>query len=104
MLRKVGVYEKIEPKTTRYANAASVMDHVLKGKGSEIGFAPITEIMLYKDKGLRFVGPLPAEVQQLNTYVASPMKHAANAEFAHTLVRFLGSAAAKSAFKAAGIE
>jgi molybdate transport system substrate-binding protein len=104
MLRKIGLYEKIEPKTTRYANAASVMDHVLKGKGREIGFGPITEIMLYKDKGLRFVGALPPDVQQLNAYVASPMKDAANPEFARTLVRFLGSPAAKAAFRAAGIE
>ncbi len=80
MLRKIGAYDQIEHKTTRYASAAQVMDHLLKGKGREIGFAPMTEIMLYKDKGLRFVGPLPPEVQQYNTYVASPMRGAKNAE------------------------
>ena len=80
MLRKIGVYDQIESKTTRYASAAQVMDHLLKGKGREVGFAPMTEIMLYKDKGLRFVGPLPAEVQQYNAYVASPMRGAANAQ------------------------
>ena len=76
MLRKIGVYDQIEKKTTRYASAAQVMDHLLKGKGREVGFAPMTEIMLYKEKGLRFVGPLPAEVQQFNAYVASPMRGA----------------------------
>lgn len=104
MLTNLGVYERIERKTTRYASAAEVMDHLLKGSGYEIGFAPITEIMLYKEKGLRFVGPLPAEVQQLNAYVASPMNGGANADLAATFVRFLGGPVAKAAFKASGIE
>jgi molybdate transport system substrate-binding protein len=104
MLRKIGVYDQIEAKTTRHASAAQVMDHLLKGKGREVGFAPMTEIMLYKDKGLRFVGPLPPEVQQHNTYVASPMRGAANAQTAAALVRFLGTPPAKAALVAGGVE
>jgi molybdate transport system substrate-binding protein len=104
MLRKIGVYDQIEKKTTRYASAGEVMDHLLKGKGREIGFAPMTEIMLYKDKGLRFVGPLPAEVQQYNAYVASPMRGAANPQAATALVKFLGTPAAKAALTAGGVE
>ena len=104
MLRKIGVYDQIEKKTTRYASAGEVMEHLLKGKGREIGFAPMTEIMLYKEKGLRFVGPLPAEVQQHNAYVASPMRGAANAQAAAALVKFLGSPAAKTALAAGGVE
>jgi len=104
MLRKIGVYDQIEKKTTRYASAGEVMDHLLKGKGREIGFAPMTEIMLYKEKGLRFVGPLPAEVQQYNAYVASPMRGAANAQAATALVKFLGTPAAKAALAGGGVE
>jgi molybdate transport system substrate-binding protein len=104
MLRKIGVYAEIEKKTTRYASAAQVMNHLLKGKGGEIGFAPMTEIMLYKPKGLVFVGPLPAEVQQHNTYVASPMRGGKNAQAASDLVRFLGTASAKKALAAGGVE
>jgi molybdate transport system substrate-binding protein len=104
MLRKIGVYEQIEKKTTRYASAGEVMDHLLKGKGREIGFAPMTEIMLYREKGLRFVGPLPTEVQQYNAYVASPMRGAANAPAAAALVKFLGTPAAKAALTAGGVE
>lgn len=104
MLRKIGVYDQIEKKTTRYASAGEVMTHLLKGKGREIGFAPMTEIMLYKEKGLRFVGPLPAEVQQHNAYVAAPMHGAANAQAAAALVKFLGTPAAKAALAAGGVE
>ena len=104
MLRKIGVYDQIEKKTTRYASAGEVMDHLLKGKGREIGFAPMTEIRLYEPKGLRFVGPLPAEVQQYNAYVASPMRGGANAEGAAALVKFLGTPQAKKALAGGGVE
>lgn len=104
MLRKIGVYDQIESKTTRYASAAQVMDHLLKGKGREVGFAPMTEIMLYKDKGLRFVGPLPAEVQQYNSYVASAMRGGANGQAAAALVRFLGTPQARAALAAGGVD
>ena len=39
LLKKMGVYDQVEKKTTRYDDAAAVMEHVLKGKGREIGFA-----------------------------------------------------------------
>ena len=104
MLRKIGVYDQIEKKTTRYASAGEVMDHLLKGKGREIGFAPMTEIRLYEPKGLRFVGPLPAQVQQYNSYVASPMRGGANAAAAAALVKFLGTPEAKKALAGGGVE
>jgi molybdate transport system substrate-binding protein len=104
MLRRIGVYGQIESKTTRYASAAEVMDHLLKGQGREVGFAPITEITLYKEKGLRFVGPLPAEVQHYNAYVASPMRGTPNAPAAAALVKFLGTPAAKAALASGGVE
>jgi molybdate transport system substrate-binding protein len=104
MLRKIGVYDAIERKTTRYASAGEVMNHLLKGKGREVGFAPMTEIMIYQEKGLRFVGPLPAEVQRYNAYVASPMRGAANAPAAAALVRFLGTPSAKAALISGGVE
>lgn len=80
------------------------MEHALKGKGREIAFGPITEILLYKEKGLRFIGPLPADVQNYTQYIASPMTGGANAAVAGELVKFLGTPAGKKLFVAAGIE
>jgi molybdate transport system substrate-binding protein len=104
LLKKMGVYEQVEKKTTRYADAAAVMEHVLKGKGREIGFAPITEILLHRDHGLRLVGPLPAEVQNYTSYTAGVMAAAPAARAAQEFVRYLGTPAAKATFVAAGIE
>jgi molybdate transport system substrate-binding protein len=104
LLKKMGVYEEIESKTTRYPDAFAVMEHVAKGKGRELAFGPITEILLFKDKGVRLVGPLPAEIQNYTSYVAVPMSDGANKEMAQALVRFLGGATAKALFVSAGIE
>jgi molybdate transport system substrate-binding protein len=104
LLKKLGIYDQVEGKTTRYPDGASVMEHVLKGKGKEIGFGPITEILLYRDKGLRLVGPLPTEVQNYTSYTAVPMTTASNPEAARALRRYLGSPAAKGLFVTAGVE
>ncbi len=104
LLKKMGIYEHVEGKTTRYADGASVMEHVLKGKGKEVGFGPITEILLHRDRGLRMVGPLPPDVQNYTSYAAAPMTAASNPEVARAFVRSLGSPAGKALFAAAGIE
>ena len=105
LLKKMGVYDQVASRTTRYPDGASVMEHVLaKGQGREIGFGPITEILLYKDKGLRLVGPLPAEVQNYTSYVAVPMLKGSNLDQARAFVRYLGSPAGKALVQAAGIE
>jgi molybdate transport system substrate-binding protein len=104
LLKKMGVYDQVEKKTTRYADGAAVMEHVLKGKGKEIGFAPITEILLHRDHGVRLVGPLPAEVQNYTSYTAGVMAGAPAAGAAQEFVRYLATPAAKATFVAAGIE
>jgi molybdate transport system substrate-binding protein len=104
LLKKMGVWDQVQPKTTRYADGASVMEHALKGKGKEVAFGAITEILLYKEKGLRFIGPVPAEVQNYTSYIASPMTGGANAALAREFVKHLGTPAGKKLFVAAGIE
>jgi molybdate transport system substrate-binding protein len=103
LLKKMGVYARVEPKAARYATGAEVMEHVLKGKGREVGFGPITEILQYKQKGLRLVGPLPAEIQNYTSYTAVPMSAASSKDVAQAFVRFLGGNG-KPLFVAAGID
>jgi len=104
LFERMGVLAQIKPKTTRYPDGASVMEHVIKGKGNEIGFGAITEIKLYTSKGLQFVGPLPAEVQNYTTYEAALMTGAPAADAAKAALRQLATPAGKAAFVSAGVE
>ena len=104
LLKKMGVWEQVEPKTVRYATGAEVMKHALKGKGREVAFGPITEILLEKDHGLVYVGPLPPDVQNFTSYIAVPMSAGTQKDAAQALVKFLGGPVGKPLFVAAGIE
>ena len=104
LFAKMGVLDAIKPKTTRYPDGAAVMERVIKGRGNEIGFGPITEIKQFEGKGLRLVGPLPAEVQNYTSYEAAVMTGASAAEAARAVLRQLATPAGKAAFVAAGIE
>ena len=100
----MGILEQLKPKSARFADGASVMEHVIKSKGNEIGFGAITEIKMYESKGLKLIGPLPAEVQNYTSYEAALMSGAASADAAKAVLRQLATLAAKAVFAAAGIE
>ena len=104
LLKKMGISDQIQGKVTRFDDAASAFEHMLKSKGNDVGVGQITEIRLFRDKGLRLVGPLPADVQNYTSYTAAPMTAGSNAEGARDFVRYLGTPAAKALFAAAGIE
>jgi len=100
----LGIAEQLKTKTTRYLNSAQVLEHVIGGKGIEIGFGTITEIRQFEPKGLRLVGPLPEQVQNSTAYSAAVITEAPTVEVARDFVRYLGTPAAKAAFSAAGID
>jgi molybdate transport system substrate-binding protein len=90
MIRKLGIHAQVEARIERFQNGPDLIDRVLKGKGREFGFLPITAILKQKDTGLTLVGPLPAEVQHYLELVAVPSTHTANREVAWEFVRFCG--------------
>ena len=101
---ELGILDQLKPKTTRYPNGAPVMEHVINGKGNEIGFGAITEIGMYEPKGLKLAGPLPAEVQNYTSYDAVVMTGAASLEAARAVLRQIATPAAKAIFAAQGVE
>ena len=100
----MGILDTLKPKTARYANGAMVMDHVIAGKGNEIGFGAITEIKLYEGKGLKLVGPLPKDIQNYTSYEAVLMSGATATDAARAVLRLLATPAAKKTFVDAGID
>lgn len=104
LLKKWGLYEQVQGKAARYTTGAEVMKHALKGKGREVAFGPITEILLEKEHGLVFVGPFPPDIQRYTSYIASPMSAGTQKAVAQEFVKFMGGPAGKSLFVAAGIE
>jgi molybdate transport system substrate-binding protein len=103
LLKSMGIYDQVESKTTRYEDGAAVWAHVGKGRGREIGFGAITDIVSHRHLGVRLVGPLPAGAQNYTAYAAAPMS-TSNSDPARAFVQFLASPAGKALFVAAGID
>jgi len=104
LFEKMGVLDQVKPKTTRYPDGAAVMEHLLKTKGNVLGFGAITEIRQYEPKGLRLVGPLPADVQNYTSYDAALMTAASAAGPAKAALALLATPEGKAAFVSAGVE
>ena len=100
LLQRLGLAEHIQAKTKRYVGT-DMIEPLAKGKGNEIGFMPVAQILNCRGRGLQLVGPLPADIQNYTRYAAAP---APESEGGLTFVRFLGTAEAKDMFVSAGIE
>jgi molybdate transport system substrate-binding protein len=100
LLQRLGLAEHIQAKTKRYTGT-DMVEPLAKGKGKEIGFMPVAQILNCRDRGLQLVGPLPADIQNYTRYAAAP---ASESEGGLAFVRFLGTAEAKGIFVSAGIE
>lgn len=104
MLKKLGLYEPIQAKTKRFDNGPTMMDHLINGKGNEIAFGAIIEILMFREQGLKLTAPLPPELQHWTPYVAAPMVAAPNATGAQAFLQYLTTAPTKALFAAHGIE
>ena len=104
LFEKMGIAEQLKSKTKKFANGDMVLTHIINGKGKEIGFGAIPEIKMYESKGLRLVGPLPADIQNYTSYVAAVMKGSSNEKIAIELLTHITQENNRHFFKDAGIE
>jgi molybdate transport system substrate-binding protein len=104
LFERLGISARLKAKTTRYADFAAVRDHVTKGTVNEIGLGATTVIIESASKGLKFVGPLPTEIQNYTTYAATVTAHSQAKPAAVALLQYLTSPKAKTIFASVGIE
>ena len=100
LLQRLGLAEHIQAKTKRYVGT-DMIEPLINGRGKEIGFLPVVQILKFRGKGLQLAGALPADIQNYTRYVAAP---APESEGGRAFVRFLGTPVAKDIFVNAGID
>jgi len=120
----LGIGEQLKTRTTRFATGAEVLEHMSNSRGYAIGFGATTEIRQFEPLGVKFVGPLPEQIQHRTAYLAGLMvtkeaKNAKNAKdakdakdarespsegAAKDFLAYLATPAAKATLAAAGIE
>ena len=103
LIEKLGLAEALAAKTTRYHDAQGAFTHMLEGRGDEIGFGGLTEIVRWRDKGLVLVGPLPADIQNFTLYLAALATAAPNEAGGRAFLEFLGSPEARAILTDCGV-
>ena len=99
---RLGIAAQAEAKIVRCGDFTAVRDHISKGQSNAIGFGATTVIVASADKGVKFAGPLPAEIQNYTTYAAARTPDSGDDAAAFT--DYLATPAAKSILRSAGIE
>lgn len=100
----LGVGDQLKQKIVRYAGATQVLEHIMGGKGAEIGFATLPEIRLFEGKPVKLVGPLPEQIQSAVSYSAAVTTDAPTPELAREFIQYLETPPAKAIFAAAGFD
>ena len=101
VLERLGIAEAVKAKVVRL-DPFAVNERVIQGKGNDIGVGVIP--LINTTKGLRLLGPLPAEVQSYIVYATAPMTSSTSPQAGKAFINFLASPAAKAAFAANGVE
>ena len=101
LFKKMGIADQIKSKTVTLAPGASPGEAVARGDG-DIGFTQVSELLAVK--GIDYLGPIPADVQQVVTFSAGLNPKAPQPEAAKALLKFLTSPAATPTLKKTGLE
>jgi molybdate transport system substrate-binding protein len=101
LFQKMGIAEQIKAKTTRLAPGASPGEAVAHGQG-DIGFTQVSELLAVK--GIVYLGPLPADVQQVTVFSAGIKRRAPQPDAAKALLRFLTSPEAAPTLRETGLQ
>lgn len=101
LLERLGIGEAVSKKIVR-TESSFVFQRILQGDRSDIGVATIP--LIKATRGLRLLGPLPAELQSYIGYAAALMKSATSPRAALAFISFLDGDAAKAAFAKHSVE
>ena len=104
LLDRLGLTEAVAPKAVRFPDGDGVLRRIASGSGREIAFAAATEIALFRERGVRFAGPLPDGLQNRTTYAGALIGGGRGSAEGQRLLAFLETAAARAAMAEAGVE
>ena len=98
---KLGIGEQLKAKTMQPPSGAQIADFLATG-GADIGFQQISELL--HGKGILYLGPIPAELQNYTIYSAAMHAGAANADAAKALLEALRTPTVQLVVRASGME
>jgi molybdate transport system substrate-binding protein len=101
LFKKMGISEQIKDKVKQPASGVQVGELLARGE-ADLGFQQVSELVHVK--GIDYLGPLPAEIQNITVYSAGLHTAAPAPDAAKALMKFLTAPEAAAAIKKTGME
>jgi len=101
LFKRMGIADQIKDKVKQPASGVQVGELVARGE-ADLGFQQVSELLHVK--GIDFLGPLPADIQNITVYSAGLHTAAPAPEAAKALVKFITALEAGLAIRKAGLE
>jgi molybdate transport system substrate-binding protein len=101
LFRKMGIAEQIQHKVRQPPSGAPVAELLARGD-ADLGFQQVSELV--HEKGIDYLGPLPAQIQNVTVYAAGLHAAAPAADAAKALIRFLASPDTGPSLRKIGME
>jgi len=101
LFEKLGLMDQVKPKL-KQTPTGDFVGTIIANREVEVGFQQVSEVGNFP--GVDYVGPLPADVQQMTVFSSGIVVDAKEVEPARALVKFLTTPEAGAAFRKRGME
>ena len=101
LFEKMGILDQVRDKVKQPASGVQIAEMVARGE-ADLGFQQVSELL--HAKGVDYLGPLPADIQNITVYSAGLHIAAPAPDAAKALVRFLMALEAGPIIKKIGME
>lgn len=101
LFKKMGISDQIKDKVKQPASGVQVGELLARGE-ADLGFQQVSELLHVK--GIDYLGPLPADIQNITVYSAALHPAAPAPDAARALVKFLTAPEAAPIIKKTGME
>ena len=104
VIAQLGLAEAVAAKLVQFDTATLLIKHLAaEGDAAALGFSPAAEILVWRDRGVAFAGPLPDEIQVALPYAAAMLTRTRASESALALLGFLATPQARTRFHESGV-
>lgn len=101
MFAELGVGEQLKAKTKQPPSGAQIAESLASGEAT-VGFQQVSELI--HAKGIQYLGPLPADLQNYTVYSAAVHASATDVEAVKQLLAALRSASVQAVVRSTGME
>jgi len=104
IIAEMGLTQLLTDRIIRYDTGTMVNEHLSASSAEkEIAFGVATEILYFRDRGVRYAGPLPDGMQMALDYEAAMLTGCQKGDVVNELFTFLKSGEARSLFAQTGV-